>query len=66
MLDLKKEQKSEYIKKVTGMAESIGFKVSFHPLIIARSIVTQAIPRSVSFDPVGTPPLHNSLGHEVY
>ena len=27
MLDLKKEQREEYVKKVTGMAESIGYKV---------------------------------------
>ena len=28
MLDLKKEQREQFVKKVTGMAASLGFKVS--------------------------------------
>lgn len=30
MLDLKKEHKEEYSRKVTGMAGAIGFKVYIH------------------------------------
>lgn len=36
MLDLKKEQREEYTKKVTGMAESVGYKVYIDTLTIYR------------------------------
>ena len=39
MLDLNKEQREQYVKKVTGMAVSLGFKVSGAVCIWMNEIV---------------------------
>ena len=42
MLDLKKEQREQFVKKVTGMAASLEFKVSQYSLVCFKVTVTMA------------------------
>ena len=45
MLDLKKEQREQFVKKVTGMAVSLGFKVS-NPLLYVTLSFNFTVPHA--------------------